>query len=149
MDPEQFQPKVLILGRRNRHRSQMLEGLLRRELNRFGVISAGLNPAEEIDPRAVEVMKELGVDIAGQVPNSPGQLIDEPLQMVVYVNQGVKRDAPVIAASCPEKVLDIPDPERSTTFDDPLDSYRELRERMQKESVPTICSDLTGGEASP
>jgi arsenate reductase (thioredoxin) len=59
-----MKPTVLFLCTGNSCRSQMAEGWLRHLAgNRFQVLSAGTNPVG-VNPRAVEVMRELGVDIS-------------------------------------------------------------------------------------
>ena len=61
--------KVLFLCTQNSDRSQMAEAFLR-ELagDRFEAYSAGSNPIGEVDPYTVEVMQEIGIDIAHQYP---------------------------------------------------------------------------------
>jgi len=62
---------VLFLCTGNSARSQMAEGLLRHIAgDRFEVMSAGLEPKEEVHPLAVEVMRELDIDIANQKPKT-------------------------------------------------------------------------------
>ncbi|MCJ7444525.1 MAG: arsenate reductase ArsC [Methanotrichaceae archaeon] len=57
--------KVLFLCSRNSARSQMAEGLLRAMYgDRYEAYSAGVE-ATSVDPHAVEVMNELGIDISG------------------------------------------------------------------------------------
>lgn len=59
-------PKVLFLCTGNSARSQMGEGFLRQYAgDHFEVYSAGLRPAG-INPRTVQVMDEIGIDIRGQ-----------------------------------------------------------------------------------
>jgi low molecular weight phosphotyrosine protein phosphatase len=58
--------RVLILCPANSARSQRAEGLLRPEgSDRFAVASAGTWPTR-VSPEAIEVMRELGIDISGQ-----------------------------------------------------------------------------------
>lgn len=57
---------VLFLCMHNSCRSQMAEGLLRSMAgDRFEVASAGLEP-QEVNPLAVRVMQEIGIDISKQ-----------------------------------------------------------------------------------
>ena len=64
-------PKVLFVCTRNSARSQIGEGLLRHLAgDRFAVFSAGLQAAPEINPFAIEVMAEIGIDIRGQRPKA-------------------------------------------------------------------------------
>lgn len=66
---EDHKRKVLFLCTGNSCRSQMAEGILRHIAgDRFEALSAGLDPREEVHPMAIEVMKEVGIDISGQKP---------------------------------------------------------------------------------
>lgn len=61
--------KILVLCSGNSARSQMAEGFLRSMAgDRFEVLSAGTEPATEVNPLAVSVMNEAGIDISGQSP---------------------------------------------------------------------------------
>jgi arsenate reductase (thioredoxin) len=60
---------VLFLCPHNSARSQMAEGFLRHlASNRFEVMSAGIDPTDEIHPCAIETMRESGIDISDQHP---------------------------------------------------------------------------------
>ncbi len=68
--PEEDRQKVLFLCKANACRSQMAEGILRQHGgHRFEVYSAGVSP-RPIPLMAVEVMREVGVDISRQAPKS-------------------------------------------------------------------------------
>ena len=64
-----MKPAVLFVCVHNAGRSQMAAGWLR-ELagDRVDVYSAGSEPADRINPVAVEAMREVGIDIAGEQP---------------------------------------------------------------------------------
>jgi arsenate reductase (thioredoxin) len=58
---------VLFLCVQNAGRSQMAEGFFRKYAPRgYATLSAGTKPVPEINPLAVQVMKELGIDISKQ-----------------------------------------------------------------------------------
>jgi arsenate reductase len=62
-------PTVLFVCVHNAGRSQMAAGWLEALAGeRIGVLSAGSEPAEHVNPLAVEAMREVGIDIAGQQP---------------------------------------------------------------------------------
>ena len=62
-------PTILILCTGNSCRSQIAEGLFRHYAEeRYDIHSAGLRPAKEVHPLAVQVMAEKGVDIRDQKP---------------------------------------------------------------------------------
>ena len=62
-------PTVLFVCVHNAGRSQMAAGWLRHLAgDRVEVRSAGSEPAETINPAAVEAMKEVGIDITDRTP---------------------------------------------------------------------------------
>ncbi|HEY9334823.1 MAG TPA: arsenate reductase ArsC [Kribbella sp.] len=62
-------PVVLFVCVHNAGRSQMAAGWLRQLAgNAVDVRSAGSAPKDEINPVAVEAMREVGIDITGNVP---------------------------------------------------------------------------------
>jgi arsenate reductase len=63
------QPSVLFVCVHNAGRSQMAAGWLRELAGDAVVIrSAGSEPAEHINPVAVEVMREVGIDLTAEAP---------------------------------------------------------------------------------
>lgn len=62
-------PTVLFVCVHNAGRSQMAAGWLQHLAGeRVTVLSAGSQPADRINPAAVEAMAEVGIDIAGEQP---------------------------------------------------------------------------------
>ena len=62
-------PSVLFVCVHNAGRSQMAAGWLRHLAgDTVEVRSAGSEPADRINPAAVEAMREAGIDITGQIP---------------------------------------------------------------------------------
>jgi arsenate reductase (thioredoxin) len=62
-------PEVLFVCVHNAGRSQMAAGLLNElAAGRVMVRSAGSEPAEQVNPVAVEAMREIGVDISAELP---------------------------------------------------------------------------------
>ncbi|MCW2755038.1 MAG: heat-shock protein HtpX [Marmoricola sp.] len=62
-------PTVLFVCVHNAGRSQMAAGFLQHLAgSRIDVLSAGSEPADQINPVAIEAMAEVGIDIAGEQP---------------------------------------------------------------------------------
>lgn len=62
-------PVVLFLCVHNAGRSQMAAALMEREAaGRVLVLSAGTEPADEVDPAVQEAMREVGLDLSGRRP---------------------------------------------------------------------------------
>ena len=63
-------PTVLFVCVHNAGRSQMAAGYMRQIAgDRVTVLSAGSEPADRVNPVAIEAMAEEGIDIAGNQPN--------------------------------------------------------------------------------
>jgi arsenate reductase len=87
--------RVLILCTGNSARSQMAEGLLRHDAGeRFSVDSAGTNPIP-VKPEAVEVMKEIGIDISRHRSKSVEVFAGQPFDVVLTVCDHARETCPV------------------------------------------------------
>lgn len=81
-------PTVLFVCVHNAGRSQMAAGWLQHLAgDRVHVLSAGSAPADSINPVAVEAMREVGIDIAGNQPK-------------VLTTEAVKESDVVITMGC-------------------------------------------------
>ncbi len=86
---------VLFLCTGNACRSQMAEGWTRYLLGEsIEAFSAGVAP-HGLDPRAVEVMHEAGVDIGAQVSKHVDTLLDVPFDLVVTVCDRAAESCPI------------------------------------------------------
>jgi arsenate reductase len=87
--------KILFLCKRNSARSQMAEGLLRATYGAwYDVYSAGVE-ATRVDPRAITVMKEIGIDISGQHSKNSREFQDIIFDLAVTVCDQAKQACPV------------------------------------------------------
>jgi arsenate reductase len=78
MENRVLQYKVLFLGSGNAARSIMAEAILNREGGeRFRGFSAGIQPARELDPHAINLLKRLQFDLAGAHPKDWSELSGE------------------------------------------------------------------------
>ncbi len=87
---------VLFICQHNAGRSQLGAHLLALVApNRFIARSAGLNPAEEINPVVAESLKEVGVDTSGARPRlvTAAELVDA--DVVVTMKPGLALPGPV------------------------------------------------------
>ena len=87
--------RVLILCTGNSARSQMAEGLLRHlAAERFEVASAGVAPGH-VRPEAVEVMRELGIDISSHRSKSVDEFLEQEFDYVITVCDNANEQCPV------------------------------------------------------
>jgi len=102
--------RVLILCTGNSARSQMAEGLLRNEAgDRFQVHSAGIEPSR-VRPEAIEVMREIGIDISGQRSKSIDEFVEQEFDHVITVCDNAKQSCPVFPGGAQYLHWSIDDP---------------------------------------
>jgi arsenate reductase len=101
---------ILVLCTGNSCRSQIAEGWLRHGATEHDTVySAGVNP-HGVNPRAVAIMKEAGIDISGQTSNHVDEYLDTEIDVVLTVCDNAKEHCPAF----PKKVKTI-----HHAFDDP------------------------------
>ena len=80
---------VLFVCLHNAGRSQMSQALFERAAaGRHSAASAGTTPAERVHPEVVEVMNELGIDLADRRPRRLTQQLAEQADVVVTMGCG-------------------------------------------------------------
>lgn len=126
---------VLFVCVQNAGRSQMAEGFFRKYAQKdYETIRAGTVPTSQINPIAVEVMKEAGIDISSQKPKDLTE--DMMRNATTIVNMGCMDDKFCPALFVP-KVIDwgIEDPK-----DKPIEKVREIRDEIEKRVLEIIES---------
>jgi arsenate reductase (thioredoxin) len=92
---DQQKKKVLFLCTHNSARSQMAEGLLRAmHGEEYEAYSAGV-AATSVDPRAVLVMKEMGIDISRQRSKTSSEFGDTIFNLAVTVCDRARQACPI------------------------------------------------------
>jgi arsenate reductase len=80
---------VLFVCLQNAGRSQMSRALFEREAaGRHTALSAGTTPADHVHPEVVEVMADLGIDLAGHTPQLLTRELAEQADVVVTMGCG-------------------------------------------------------------
>ena len=79
-------PLVLILCTGNSCRSQMAEAILRTQAGDIvRAESAGAAPTGQVHPLAIDVMREIGIEISGYRSKHLNEFLDEPVHTVITV----------------------------------------------------------------
>ena len=86
--------KILILCTGNSCRSQMAHGFLQSFDNNIEVRSAGTEPASQINPMAVIVMAEVGIDISHHTPKMLDLYLDDEWDYVITVCDNANETCP-------------------------------------------------------
>ena len=89
---------ILILCTGNSCRSQMAEAFARKT-GRLA-FSAGTKPETEVNPFAVKVMTEVGIDISNHHPKSVKEYLDDDFYIVAIVCDNARESCPVFSGKC-------------------------------------------------
>ena len=108
--------KVLIIFTGNSCRSQMAHGFLQSLDKSLEVHSAGTQPATQVNPHAVKVMKEAGIDISSHTPKNVGIYLNDAWDYVITVYGGANETCPVFIGKVSKRL--------HIGFDDPSEAQR-------------------------
>ena len=126
--------KILILCTGNSCRSQMAEGFLRSFGPQMEVISAGTRPEKQVNPNAVIVMKEIGIDISGHFPKHVDGFVNESFDYVITVCDNARESCPFFSGKVGKQVhISFEDPaDARGTDEEILNEYRRIRDLIKK-----------------
>ena len=134
-------PAVLFVCVHNAGRSQMAAGYLQHLAgDRVEVLSAGSEPKDQINPVAVAVMAEEGIDIAGGTPKL--LTVDAVRESDVVITMGCGDACPIFPGKRYEDWL----------LDDPagqgIESVRPIRDEIRSRVEALIAELLPAGRAA-
>ncbi len=144
--PKSKKIKLLFLCTGNSCRSQMAEGWTRHLKGDFiEVYSAGIE-THGLNPNAVKVMAEAGVDISGHKSQHIDEFKNTKLDVVVTVCGHAHESCPVFPHQCKVIHVGFGDPpqmakelaEKGATEEEQLECYRKVRNEIKKyvETLP-------------
>ncbi len=125
--------KVLFLSSANSVRSQVAEGFLRAlAAGAFEAFSAGTAP-RDVDPLAVAVMAERGIDIADQRPKSVQEFMGkEQFEFLITVCDRAEKDCPMFPGKGTREYWPLDDPGTTEgSSEERLERFREARDYIE------------------
>jgi len=133
---------VLFLCVANSSRSQMAEGLAREMApEEVEIFSAGSNPTS-VNPAAMDVMEEIGIDIDKQHSKSIQEIPQERIGTVITLC--ADEMCPVFPADVQKRHWPFDDPATATgTQEDVLAAFRQVRDQIH-EVIRKYFSDQPG-----
>ena len=148
--------RILVLCTGNSARSQIAEGYLQTFAgDRAEVYSAGVAP-HGVNPLAIQVMAEDGIDISRHTSNHVDEYTDKPFDYVITVCDNAREQCPLFPASAEKIHHSFPDPGLSAgTFATPenqsvqavgagdkLTSFYQVRDLIKAYSLAFVKSRL-------
>ena len=130
--------RVLFICVHNAGRSQIAEAFFNKMAKGKAVaVSAGTQPAAQVNPAVVAVMREAGVDMGQQKPGALILEMAESADRVISMGCGVESVCPV--SFVPTEDWEIPDPEGQ-----PIAEVRRIRDRI-KAKVEVLVKEMALG----
>lgn len=132
--------KVLFICGRNSGRSQIAEAYLKQlGQGQYSVQSAGLEPADAVNPLVVEVMKEEGIDLSNARPTSAFDLVKDGAlfsYVITVCDKDRDQQCPIYPGIQRRENWPFPDPEAvSGTDDDKLNQIRAIRDSIKAKLI--------------
>jgi arsenate reductase len=124
--------RVLILCDRNSSRSQMAEAFIKQmTFSRVDVYSAGIDPVP-VNPYAIRVMKEIGIDISNQRSKSVNEFSNKLFDFVITVCDNAREHCPVFRGSHTRIHKSFKDPAAIKGSDKvKLEVFRKVRDQIR------------------
>ena len=127
-------PIVLILCTGNSCRSHMAEGILRAAAgDLLDVRSAGSKPSGYVHPKAIEVMREIGIDISGHASKHMNEFLNCEVETVITVCGNADQACPMFPGQLNRHHWGFDDPAHATGTDEEiLDAFRRVRDQIRR-----------------
>lgn len=112
----------------------MAHGFLQSFDKRLDVHSAGTRPAARVNPKAVEVMMEAGVDISAHTPKSVDIYLNEPWDYVITVCGGANETCPMFTGEVGKRLhIGFDDPSDAVGSDEfVMSEFRRVRDEIKE-----------------
>ncbi|MBN1986971.1 MAG: arsenate reductase ArsC [Prolixibacteraceae bacterium] len=125
--------KVLILCTGNSCRSQMAHGFLKSFDERLEVESAGTEASGKLNPKAVEVMKEIGIDISHHTSDPVEKYLYDEWDYVITVCGGANENCPAFPGKVKHRLhIGFDDPSHATGTPEFIQSeYYRVRDEIK------------------
>jgi len=122
----------------------MAEGFLKSFDSNLEVYSAGTKPAEKINPKAVQVMKEIGIDISNGIPENVEKYINQSFDYVITVCDNAKETCPVFIGKVGKQLhIGFEDPaEAIGTEEEILSVFRKVRDEIKEKFYQFYLNEL-------
>jgi len=128
-----MKPSILILCTGNSCRSHLAEGILRHAAgDLFDVNSAGSHPAGYVHPKAIQVMREIGIDISHHTSKHMNYFLNQRIDTVITVCGNADQACPMFPGQVNRYHWGFDDPAHAKgTEDEVLTVFRQVRDQIK------------------
>jgi len=136
--------KILILCTGNSCRSQMAQGFLQSFDKNIKVYSAGTQASGKVNDKAIEVMKEVGIDISLHTSDPVDKYLNEEWDYVITVCDGANENCPVFPGKVTHRLhIGFEDPSHAKGTDEFIWSeFRRVRDEIKNKFYEFYVKNL-------
>ncbi|OQP57365.1 arsenate reductase ArsC [Niastella populi] len=136
--------QILVLCTGNSCRSQIAEGYLKHfAKEKAAVYSAGVE-THGVNPRAIQIMKEDGIDISGHTSNNVNEYREIEFDFVITVCDNAKERCPFFPSNAQKFHYNFPDPAKATGSEEEiLQQFRDVRNMIKKYSQDFVAEHIS------
>ena len=135
--------RILFVCTGNSARSQMAEAILRTlGGDEYEALSAGVKPGPQVNPFALEVLKERGISVEGLSPKHAKEFLTLDIDLVVTVCDNAKQTCPHFPGARAYEHWSLEDPAafQGTHFET-LQVFRETRNEIERRIRTVILGE--------
>lgn len=112
----------------------MAEAFIKSFDKNLEVFSAGTKPAEKVHPKAIQVMKEVGIDISHNKPKDVEQFVNQSFDYVITVCDNARESCPIFTGQVVKQLhIGFEDPAEATgNEEEVLKVFRKVRDEIKK-----------------
>ena len=135
---------ILVLCTGNSCRSQIVEGYLRHYANeKAEIYSAGVE-THGVNPKAIAIMQEDGMDISSHTSNHIDEYRDIDFDYVITVCDHAKEHCPYVPARVKKFHYNFTDPAKATGTDEEIyEQFRQVRNQIKEYCERFVIENLS------
>lgn len=113
----------------------MAEGFLKSFDPHLEVYSAGTGPSDQVHPKAIQVMKEVDIDLSKNYPKNVDQFLDQRFDYVITVCDNARETCPIFNGEVGQQHhIGFEDPaEARGSEEEILEVFRKVRDEIKKD----------------
>lgn len=137
--------RVLFLCTGNSCRSQMADGIINHDFDgQIEAFSAGTEP-HGLNPKAVEVMAEIGIDISGNSSDHLSRYESQLFDYVITLCGDADEKCPLIVGGAKRQHIGFDDPPKATgTEEEVMNVYRRVRDEIRQQLGDFFRQEVQG-----
>lgn len=122
----------------------MAESFLKSFGANLELYSAGIKPSSQVHPKAIQVMREIGIDLSRNYPKQAEQFVNQPFDYVITVCGHANENCPVFTGKVEHRLhIGFEDPAEATGAEEEvLSVFRRIRDEIKERFYELYLNEL-------